>query len=90
MARNDIHRTNRRIGWAFRKPWTGYHTCSRTTARIARRFSLTVGAHLLDLKAFCERIAARDLDRQTVEIHIRIALMNRFNALGTAKIVRAG
>ena len=39
-------------------------------------------------KSFGERIAARDPDRQTVEIHIRIALMNRFNALGTAKIER--
>ena len=27
-------------------------------------------------------------DRQTAEIHIRIALMNRFNALVTAEIVR--
>ncbi|SPJ26103.1 hypothetical protein PAA8504_03959 [Palleronia abyssalis] len=35
-----------------------------------------------------ERIAARDPDSQTVETHIRIALMNRFNALGTAEIVR--
>ena len=40
------------------------------------------------LKAFGERIAARDLDRQTAEIQIRIALINRFNALGTAEIVR--
>jgi hypothetical protein len=30
--------------------------------------------------------AARD--RQTAEIHIRIAIMNRFNALGTAEIFR--
>lgn len=30
----------------------------------------------------------RDPDRQTAEIHIRIALMNRFSALGTADIVR--
>ena len=27
-------------------------------------------------------------DRQTAEIHIRVALMNRFNELGTAGIVR--
>lgn len=27
-------------------------------------------------------------DRQTAEIHIRIALMNRFSALGTAEIER--
>ncbi len=38
------------------------------------------------LKAFGERIASRDPDRQTAEIHIRIVLMNRFNALGTAEI----
>ena len=37
------------------------------------------------LKAFGERIAAKDPDRQTAEIHIRIALMNRFSALGTAE-----
>jgi hypothetical protein len=41
-------------------------------------------------KAFGDRIAARDPDRQTTEIHIRIALMNRFSALGTADIVRVG
>lgn len=40
------------------------------------------------LKAFAERFAARDPDRQTVEIHIRVALINRFNALGTADVVR--
>ena len=40
------------------------------------------------LKAFGDRIAARDPERQTAEIQIRIALMNRFSALGTAEIVR--
>lgn len=40
------------------------------------------------LKAFGERISARNTDRQTAEIQIRIALMNRFSALGTAEIVR--
>ena len=29
-----------------------------------------------------------DPDRQTAELHIRAAIMSRFNALGTAKIVR--
>jgi hypothetical protein len=32
------------------------------------------------LKAFAERIAARDPTRQTDEIHIRVTLINRFNA----------
>lgn len=37
------------------------------------------------LKAFGKRFATRDPDRQTAEIHIRIALMNRFLTLGTAE-----
>jgi len=40
------------------------------------------------LKAFGERIAARHPDIHTAEIQIRVALINRFNALGTAEIVR--
>ncbi|SDF19396.1 hypothetical protein SAMN04488105_11471 [Salipiger thiooxidans] len=45
------------------------------------------------LKAFGERVASRDPGRQTAEIQIRIALINRFlinrfNAPGTAGIVR--
>lgn len=40
------------------------------------------------LKSSGERIAARDPDRQTAEIHIRAALMNRFNALGPAETIR--
>jgi hypothetical protein len=40
------------------------------------------------LNAFGERIAARDPDRQTAEVQIRIALMNGFSAHGTAEIVR--
>ncbi len=39
------------------------------------------------LKSF-ERIVARDLDRQTAEIRILIVVVNRFNALGTAAIIR--
>jgi hypothetical protein len=40
------------------------------------------------VEAFGERLAARDSDCQTAEIHIRISLMNRFTALCTAKIIR--
>ena len=75
-ARNETLRATRHYGRAFWKRWTGYHIRSRAEARIR------------GLKSFGERIAARDPDRQTAEIHIRIALMNRFNALGTAEIVR--
>ena len=75
-ARNETLRATRHYGRAFWKRWTGYHARSRIEARMRC------------LNAFGERIAARDPDRQTAEIHIRIALMNRFNALGTAEIIR--
>ena len=76
VARNAILRDVReqgRAGWNRRK---GYHVRSRAEAKMRC------------MKAFGDRIAARDPDRQTAEIHIRVALMNRFNALGTAEIVR--
>ena len=76
-ARNDILRATQRLGRAIWKRWSGYHARSRIEARMRC------------LKSFGERIASRDPDRQTAEIHIRVALMNRFNALGTAEIVRA-
>jgi hypothetical protein len=75
-VRNEILRATRHYGRAFWKRWTGYHIRSRIEAKM-RCF-----------KAFGERIAARDPDRQTADVQIRIALMNRFNALGTAEIVR--
>lgn len=40
------------------------------------------------LKSFGECITARGPDRQTAKIHIRVALMRSFNALGTAEIDR--
>ena len=76
IARNETLRATRHYGRAFWKRWTGYHVRSRIEAKMRC------------LKAFGERIPARDPDRQTAEIQIRIALMNRFSALGTAEIVR--
>ncbi len=75
-ARNEILRASRHFGRAFWKRWSSYHTRSRVEAKM-RCF-----------KAFGEHIMARDPDRQAAEVHIRIALMNRFSALGTAEIVR--
>ncbi len=75
-ARNDILRATHRLGRAIWKHWSGYHARSRIEARMQC------------LKAFGERIASRGPDRQTAEIQIRIALMNRFNSLGTAEIER--
>jgi hypothetical protein len=63
-------------GRAFRKRWTGYHARS------------WIEAKMRCLKSFRERIAARHPDNQTAEIQIRAALINRFNLLGTAEIIR--
>lgn len=38
----------------------------------------------IGLKSFGERIASRDHGKQTVKVDIRVALMNCFNAPGTA------
>jgi hypothetical protein len=75
ICRNETPRATRHYGRAFWKRWTGYHAGSRIEAKMRCR------------KAFGERIAAKDPDRQPAEIQIRIAPINRFNALGTAEIV---
>ncbi len=40
------------------------------------------------LISFGECITARDPDRQTAKIHIRVALTDSFNSLGTAEVDR--
>ncbi len=75
-ARNETLRATRHYGRVLWKRWTKYHARSRVEAKMRC------------LKAFGERIASRDPDRQAAEIHTRIALMNRFSALGRAEIVR--
>lgn len=76
IARNESLRAVRHYGRAFWKRWTGYHARSRGEAKMRC------------LKAFGERISAKHPALQTAEIQIRVALINRFNALGTAEIVR--
>jgi IS5 family transposase len=73
-ARNEILRATRHLGRALWKKWAGYHVRSR------------VEAQMNCLKLFGERIMSRDPDRQTAEIQIRIAIMNRYSALGRAEI----
>ena len=67
-AHNETLRATQRLGRTIRKRWSGYHARSRIDARMR------------GLKAFGERIASRDPRRQTAEIHIRVALINRFRS----------
>lgn len=75
-VRNETLRANRRFGRANWKRLAGYHVRS------------SIEAKMRCLKSFGERIASRDPDRQGAEIHVRVALMNRFSALGKAEIAR--
>ena len=75
-ARTKTLRATRYVARALWKRCPGYHARSRIKAKMRC------------LKPFGERIMARDPDRQTAEIHIRIAFMNRFDALGTAETIR--
>ena len=54
-ARNETLRATKYYGRAFWKHWTGYHARSRVEAKMR------------GIKAFGERIAARDPDRQTAD-----------------------
>ena len=76
-ARNETLRATKRFGRAFWKHWTGYHARSRAEAKMR-----------CDPRPSETASWPRTPDRQTAEIHVRVALMNRFSALGRAEIVR--
>ena len=76
LARNDILRATRRLGRSIWRNWSGYHARSRIEAKMRC------------LKLLGERLMARTLDRQTTELHIRAALLNRFTRLGTPETQR--
>jgi hypothetical protein len=75
-ARNETLRATRYLGRALWERLTGYHARSRIEAQMPR------------LTSFGDRIASRDPDHQTAELHTRIALMNRLEARGRAEITR--
>ena len=39
------------------------------------------------LKRLGERVTARTFERQVVELHVRVALLNRFDQIGRAQTV---
>lgn len=60
---------------AARKIWSGYHRRS-----------------LVETKMYCfkrlgERVTARTFVRQLVELHVRVALLNRFSQIGSPQTV---
>ena len=76
QARNEILRATRHLGCAIWRTWSGTHRRRRVEAKMRC------------LKLLGERLMARDFDRQTTELHIRAALLNRFTRLGTPETQR--
>ena len=69
-GRNDDLRAMQRFGRMLWRKWSGYHRRSRGETKMNC------------LKLLGQKLMSRDFDRQTAELQIRIAILNRFTALG--------
>lgn len=70
IARNDALRATKYLGRALWRKWSGYHRRSRVETKM----------HCLKLLG--QRLMARRPDCQVAELHVRVAVMNGFTALG--------
>lgn len=70
VARNEAINASRYLGRALWRRWSGYHRRSRVETKM----------HCVKLMG--QRLMARDFDRQVAEIQVRIAVLNRYTALG--------
>lgn len=70
QVRNQAVRACKRLGSRIWKKWSGYH----------RRSLVETKMHCF--KRLGERVMARTFERQVTELHIRVALLNRFTRLG--------
>ncbi len=68
--RNEALKSCHRLGYALWKQWSGYHRKSLGTTKM----------HCF--KRLGERVMAHTFERQVVELHVRVALLNRFTQLG--------
>ena len=78
IARNEILRTSKRVGRTIWRRWSGYHRRSRADTKM----------HCVKLLG--QQLSARDFDRQVAEFQVRVAVLNRFTALGTPVTEVAG
>ncbi len=78
FARNEAVNASRYLGRAIWRRWSGYHRRSRVEAKV----------HCVKLLG--QSLMARDFDRQVAEIQIRVAVLNRYTALGTPITEPAG
>jgi hypothetical protein len=69
-VRNEALKACHRLGYAIWKKWSGYH----------RRSLVETKMHCF--KRLGDRVMARTFERQVAELHVRVALLNRFTQLG--------
>lgn len=74
-CRNEAVRVCKRFGRRLWKIWSGYH----------RRSLVETKMHCF--KRLGERVTARTFERQVVELHVRVALLNRFSQIGRPQTV---
>ena len=70
IARNDAVNAQRYLGRTLWRRWSGSHRRSRIETKM----------HCIKLLG--QSLMARDFERQVAEIQIRIAILNRYTALG--------
>lgn len=70
IARNEAVNASRYLGRAIWRQWSGYHRRSHVETKMRCE------------KLMSQSLMARDFDRQLAEIHIRIAVLNRYTAIG--------
>jgi len=75
-TRNETLRAIKRLGRTIWKKWSGYH----------RRSLVETKMHCFKLLG--QRVMARTFDRQTTELKVRAAILNRFSRIGTPNTVR--
>lgn len=73
--RNETVRAYKRLGPSICKKWSGYH----------RRSLVETKMHCF--KRLGERVTARTFERQVVELHVRVAVLNRFSQIGRPETV---
>ena len=78
IARNDAVNAQRFLGRTVWRRWSGYHRRSRVETKM----------HCVKLLG--QSLMARDFERQVAEIQIRIAVLNRYTALGIPIIEPVG
>lgn len=78
LTRNEALRACHRLGRSIWQKWSSHHCRSLVETKM----------HCL--KRLCERVMARTFERQVAELHVRVALMNRFTQLGRPTTVAVG